>query len=203
MKLADLSLAHALLPLAFATPSLCADTGRPGENHAYAIFGFAGAMTDADMGSTATIFGPDYEDHAVIGGGAQYFPYAIGNVKLGLEAGLAARMGDGLTGEIWGGVVARYDKIRLADHLFLSPAFTFGISHVSDAHAGREAREEAADGGDAATLFYLGPELNLSFSQDSSTEVFWRLQHRSGAWGTLGDMHGAANANVFGIRYKF
>lgn len=51
-------------------------------------------------------------------------------------------------------------------------------------------------------LFYLSPELDFRTSLDSRYSVFYRLQHRSGAWNTLG-MEGASNANVIGIRMRF
>ncbi|MNL69083.1 hypothetical protein D3C87_1938980 [compost metagenome] len=87
--------------------------------------------------------------------------------------------------------------------MFVSPSFTAGLSLVSDAQPGRERQEEIKDNGNANVLFYLGPEINVSFSDESSTEFFWRLHHRSGGGKTLGNMKGATNANVFGVRYKF
>lgn len=168
-----------------------------------AVFGFAGALTSVDMAKSAQLVGIDYEDNAVIGGGYQIFPYSIGGMKFGLEAGLAARIGDKTTAEVWWGAVARYDSIKLHDNLYVSPAFTAGFSHVSGAQPGRERDQQDADQGNARHLFYLGPEINLSFSEDAQTEVFWRLHHRSGGGRTLGNMKGAANANVIGIRYKF
>jgi hypothetical protein len=69
--------------------------------------------------------------------------------------------------------------------------------------AGREERLEAESGGDATLLFYLAPELNFSLAAYPNAELFWRLHHRSGAWETLGDMDGAANANVVGARVGF
>lgn len=182
-----------------------ADTDEPhfDSSGQQAIFGFGGAMTRADMLKSAALIPVDYENNYIFGGGYQLFPYEISGVKLGVEAGIAGRFGEGFTGEVWGGGVIRYDQIRLGDNLFLSPAFTAGLSFVNKAHPGREANEEREDQGNARALFYLGPEINIAFSEDSNTEFFWRLHHRSGAWRTLGNMKGATNANVFGVRYKF
>lgn len=168
-----------------------------------AIFGFAGAMTKEDMLKSAALIPVDYERNAVIGGGYQFYPYRIGNIKLGGEVGMAVRFGKGFTGEVWAGPVARYEQIRLGERLFITPSFTAGLSLVTDAQPGREREQEIKDDGNANVLFYLGPEINVSFSEDSSTEFFWRLHHRSGGGKTLGNMKGATNANVFGIRYKF
>lgn len=194
-----LSLA-AMIALA-ATPSLASEdmTAETSE----AIFGFAGAMTKEDMLKSAALIPVEYERNAILGGGYQFYPYSIGNVKLGGEIGIAARFGKGFTGEVWAGPVARYEQIKLGERLFVTPSFTAGLSLVNDAQRGREREQEIKDDGNANVLFYLGPEINVSFSEDSSTEFFWRLHHRSGGGKTLGNMKGATNANVFGVRYKF
>lgn len=168
-----------------------------------AIFGFAGVMTKEDMLKSAALIPVEYERNATIGGGYQFYPYRIGNVKMGGEIGIAARFGKGFTGEVWAGPVARYEQIKLGERLFITPSFTAGLSLVNDAQRGREREQEIKDDGNANVLFYLGPEINVSFSEDSSTEFFWRLHHRSGGGKTLGNMKGATNANVFGVRYKF
>ncbi|MDH0616348.1 MULTISPECIES: hypothetical protein [unclassified Agrobacterium] len=196
---ARLSLA-AMIALAatssFASEDMTSETSE-------AIFGFAGAMTKEDMLKSAALIPVEYERNAIIGGGYQFYPYSIGNVKLGGEIGIAARFGKGFTGEVWAGPVARYEQIKLGERLFVTPSFTAGLSLVNDAQRGREREQEIKDDGNANVLFYLGPEINVSFSEDSSTEFFWRLHHRSGGGRTLGNMKGATNANVFGVRYKF
>jgi hypothetical protein len=75
-----------------------------------------------------------------------------------------------------------------------------GFSAVTNAMPGREGSNESERNGDATLLFYLGPELNLSLVSRPNVEIFWRLHHRSGAWGTLGDMHGAANVQTVGLK---
>lgn len=196
---ARLSLA-AMIALAatssFASEDMTSETSE-------AIFGFAGAMTKEDMLKSAALIPVEYERNAILGGGYQFYPYSIGNVKLGGEIGIAARFGKGFTGEVWAGPVARYEQIKLGERLFVTPSFTAGLSLVNDAQRGREREQEIKDDGNANVLFYLGPEINVSFSEDSSTEFFWRLHHRSGGGKTLGNMKGATNANVFGVRYKF
>ncbi|MGK9054312.1 hypothetical protein [Neorhizobium petrolearium] len=169
----------------------------------HSVFVFGGAMVNGDMAESANPFGVGYEDHPVFGLGYQFFPYSIGSVKLGLEAGLAGRFGGNANAEIWGGVVGRYDAIEIANTLRIIPSFTFGLSHVTETMEGRERKNEEERDGDASTLFYLGPELSFSSVSRPDLEVFWRLHHRSGAWGTLGDMHGGSNANVIGVRYNF
>ncbi|MDP9757381.1 MULTISPECIES: hypothetical protein [Agrobacterium] len=190
----------AMIALA-TTPSLASED--MASQTSEAIFGFGGVLTKEDMLKSAALVPVEYEKNAILGGGYQFYPYRIGNVKLGGEIGVAVRFGKGFTGEVWAGPVARYDKIRLGERLFVSPSFTAGLSLVSDAQPGRERQEEIKDNGNANVLFHLGPEINVSFSEESSTEFFWRLHHRSGGGKTLGNMKGATNANVFGVRYKF
>lgn len=190
----------AMIALA-TTPSLASED--MASQTSEAIFGFGGVLTKEDMLKSAALVPVEYEKNAILGGGYQFYPYRIGNVKLGGEIGVAVRFGKGFTGEVWAGPVARYDKIRLGERLFVSPSFTAGLSLVSDAQPGRERQEEIKDNGNANVLFYLGPEINVSFSEESSTEFFWRLHHRSGGGKTLGNMKGATNANLFGVRYKF
>lgn len=196
---ARLSLA-AIIALA-ATPSLASEdmTLQTSE----AIFGFGGVLTKEDMLKSSALIPVEYERNAILGGGYQFYPYRIGNVKLGGEIGVAARFGRGFTAEVWAGPVARYEQIRLGERLFITPSFTAGLSLVTDAQPGREREQEIKDNGNANVLFYLGPEINVSFSEDSPTEFFWRLHRRSGGGKTLGNMKGATNANVFGVRYKF
>ncbi len=169
----------------------------------HSLFTFGGSMVDGDMAESANPFGVDYEDHPIFGIGYQFFPYSIGSLKLGLETGLAGRFGGNTNAEIWGGVVGRYDAIEIANTIRIIPSFTFGLSHVTETMKGREKKNEETRDGDASTLFYLGPELSFSAVSRPELEVFWRLHHRSGAWGTLGEMHGGSNANVLGVRYNF
>lgn len=191
--------------LAIAPAALAADEPPPSVAVPdRAVFGFGGALTSGDMAKSANPFGVDYEDHPVFGLGYQLFPYSIGETRLGLEVGIAGRFGGRTTAEFWGGVVARYDGFVIADRIRVSPAVTVGFSVVTRAHEGRERRlEEESEDGDARFLFYLGPEIAVSFADDPNLELFWRLHHRSGAGGTLGNMNGASNANVIGFRYKF
>jgi hypothetical protein len=189
-----------------ATAVFAAEPGAPAAppqqiNHN--VFGFVGPSVDEDMGASANLFGSDYEDNVLVGIGYQRFFYESLQISLGLEVGAAGRFGDKQSGEFWGGVVGRYDGFVLFDTLKIAPAFTFGLSAVTDTMAGREERLEAEYDGDATLLFYLGPEINFSLVEYPNVEVFWRLHHRSGAWETLGDMKGAANANVFGVRWEF
>lgn len=168
------------------------------------LFFFTGRMLDADMGESTRVLTADYEDSYITGFGyQQFFLRTRRNNSIGYELGAGKRYGEDSTYEIWGGLVARIEDIQLADNLFFTPSIVFGLSHVNRAHAGREQRLEAYYEGDARLVFYLSPEIDFKVSPDSDYSFFWRLQHRSGAWKTLGDMKGATNANIFGVRKRF
>ena len=113
---ARLSLA-AMIALA-ATPSFASED--MASETSEAIFGFGGVLTKEDMLKSAALIPVEYEKNAILGGGYQFYPYSLGNVRLGGEIGIAARFGKGFTGEVWAGPVARYEQIRLGERLFIS-----------------------------------------------------------------------------------
>jgi hypothetical protein len=167
----------------------------------YNVFAFTGRMLDENMGDSLRLFSADYEDNYITGVGAQDFVLRTGIVSIGYELGGAARYGLNSTFEAWGGLVGRIDDIPLLG-LYLSPSLAFGLSYVSGVQEGREQQLADETGCDARVLFYLSPELDVRTSPEARYSVFYRLQHRSGAWNTL-CMQGASNANVVGLRVRF
>lgn len=89
-----------------------------------------------------------------------------------------------------------FDAVRIA------PGITVGLSVITKA-VGIEAVRELEAPGNAKLLGYLGPELAFSFRALPSVEFVYRLQHRSGMFGTFGNLWEGANANVFGARVRF
>lgn len=168
------------------------------------VFAFTGRITDNSLQQSLYPLGVGYEDNYVTGFGAQRLIYQAGPVSLGYEAGIAMRYGMKTTGEIWGGAVGRWREFNIFGSVLMAPSLVVGLSYVNAAQPGRETNlENRREDGDAHLLFYLGPELDFRASPDSRYSAFWRLQHRSGANGTLGNMRGATNANVFGLRIRF
>lgn len=169
-----------------------------------AIFSFGGAMTHEDMFFSANPLFTEYEKNVLFGAGYQQLyweaPY---DLSFGIEVGVAGRFGSSASAEFWGGLVGRYDGFTLSETLHITPAITFGLSTVTDTAVGRETEQEIEDDGNARVLFYLSPEFSFSLASRPEVELFWRLHHRSGAWGLLGNMHGASNANVVGLRWRF
>lgn len=171
-----------------------------------AAFVFGGRYHTENMEDLLTFAGPfgvDYEDNYVIGAGYQQFFLEGNDFRLGVEAGIAVRMGNNVSGEAWAGAVGRYDGWVIGDSVRISPAFTFGLSTITNKMDGVEGVRADSHGSDARPLFYLGPEINLSWADNPNTEVFFRVQHRSGAWGTLSNMGDGANASTVGMRWHW
>jgi len=166
------------------------------------LFLFGGQFTKGAMGKTADLFNVTYDDNWIIGLGYQRFPWARRRVYLGCEIGVAARFGDRTSAEIWAGPAIRHRGINCFDRLTITPSLTAGFSAVTESQ-GFERHREIGREGDAAFLFYLGPEFAFSSCKCPNTEVFYRLHHRCGANGTLGDLSEGYNANVIGVRFKF
>jgi hypothetical protein len=81
---------------------------------------------------------------------------------LGAEVGLADRFGMGTSVEVWAGPKVIYTGLVLFDSVRIAPGLTFGLSAVTKP-VGIEATRQAAVGGNATLLGYLGPELATSF----------------------------------------
>lgn len=191
------ALAALLLLPGFSAPALAGNLLLTPEPMDEAFFGFAGRMM-------AEVYNPlgGWEHNYFIGGGYQRLWGDPNGFRYGGEVGLAARVGVDSSVEGWAGVVGRYDW-NIFDTFRAGVSLTFGLSAVSNTMVGRERDSEAFHGGDASLLFYLSPEVNFSLVDHPDTEVFLRLQHRSGAWETLGGMAAGADAGVAGVRWHF
>jgi len=187
--------------MALCAPASAQTVGSLDPLYDNAVFVFGGRYYEETFFTGARPWGVNYENNYVVGGGYQYFFLTHPTLlRIGGEVGGALRGGDDFSAEAWAGIVARFDGFVFGDKVRVSPAFTFGLS-VESAPVGIEAQNRG--GGDSTLLFYLGPEINVSLTDNPNAEVFWRIHHRSGAWGTLGDMADGANATSFGVRWKF
>ncbi|SFZ85761.1 hypothetical protein SAMN02983003_2931 [Devosia enhydra] len=168
-----------------------------------AVFFFGGRFHSDYFGGSFNAFGAPYETNYVLGGGYQHFFQNWGDFRLGAEGGLALRFGEGepTSLEAWGGVVGRYDGFVIGNTIRISPSMTFGLSAVTDT-IGMETVRASWIESDVPVLFYLGPEISISSLDNPNLEAFWRVQHRSGAWGTIAHIDGS-NANTVGVRWKF
>lgn len=122
--------------------------------------------------------------------------------NLGIEAGAAHRFGSDGSFEGWAGIGLRYRGIVLFETLHVIPGITAGFSFVNRT-TGIEAVREDERGGNAHTLGYFSPEVALALESCSNIELVYRLHHRSGLFGAIGNMIDGANANTLGLRYRF
>jgi hypothetical protein len=185
------------------------------------IFGFAGRTDSGNLGDTFLygVGAPEkiFYDNYIVGGAYQrdFFQFNSG-ILIGAEVGLADRFGhykvccdivsysNSVThsAELWGGVSIRHQGIALFDTVRISPGFVFGLSAISGP-IGQEAEHQIDHQGSAKILFYLGFDLAFALANLPNTELVFRVQHRSGAYGTLGALKEGNNANVVGIRQRF
>ena len=185
------------------------------------VFGFAGRTNSGNLGDTFA-FGTRapqaiFYDNYIVGAAYQrdFFQFNSG-VLIGAEVGLADRFGhysiccdtisysNNVTqsAELWGGVSFRHQGVALFDAVRISPGFVFGLSAISNP-IGQEGLHQIDHHGSAKVLFYLGFDLAFALADLPNTELVFRIQHRSGAYGTLGGMKEGNNANVIGIRQRF
>lgn len=182
------------------SPAAAAESRTPDE----AVFAFGGRYVDAYIENSLVPFGVNYENNFVVGAGYQkFFGEPLPDLHLGVETGVALRGGANvISGEVWAGAVARYDGLHLGENLRISPSITFGLSAITNP-IGVEAERAQHLNADPSVLFFMAPEISVAALDHPDTEIFVRLQHRSGAWGTLGGMSDGANAQVIGIRHRF
>ena len=167
------------------------------------IFVFGGVYSRDDMKDSVIPGAASLERNYLL---AVAYDRPLAHLKMGLvvggEVGVGARVGDGVSGEFWGGLSFRPQQgISLGHGVTMSPGFVFGLSVFTNP-MGIEREHQLRHGGNAYVLFYLGPELAFTFKQWPNTQFVYRLHHRSGGYGTLGGMHEGHNAQTFGVRWR-
>jgi len=185
------------------------------------VFGFAGRTNSGNLKDTFAfgVGAPQsiFYDNYIVGGAYQrdFFQFNSG-VLVGAEVGLADRFGhykiccdtiaysNGVmhSTELWGGISFRHQGVALFDTFRISPGFVFGLSAISSP-IGQEGLRQIDNHGSANLLFYLGFDVAFALAGFPNTELVLRIQHRSGAYGTLGGLKEGNNANVIGIRQRF
>ncbi len=167
------------------------------------VFVFGGVMLDDHLAPRTFVpFASELEDSYIAGAAYERHLYELmAGFELGLEIGVAGRFGNESSVEGWLGPSIRHRGLTIGS-LTVSPGVVFGFSAVSEA-IGVERVREINNNGDATLLFYLGPELAFKLEQLPGFEFVFRVHHRSGADGILGDMGEGHNANMFGVRKRF
>lgn len=160
---------------------------------------YGGIMLEEKIEDTITPWEWTYADQNLIGGSLSYDRTIINSRwSVGFELQATAHFGDDQEYLEFGiPVTARYRPENPWFKSIESFAFGFGGSYTTDVpDVEVETRGESQEG-----LFYLmyEAEFNLSAPTDS---WFFRIHHRSDAWGTL-EEEGGSNAVVLGFRRQF
>lgn len=185
------------------------------------LFVFGGSLSTGSLGDTLqfNLNRPDgiKYDNSIAGLAYNHDFYYLGyGFTLGGEIGVADRFGyyalccDTVvksssllnSGELWAGPRISFQGFVLFDTIRIAGAATTGFSFTTNS-IGRERERELAYDGSGRALIYFGPELSFSLVNHPEWEFVYRVQHRSGADGTFGNLREGYNANVFGIRFKF
>jgi hypothetical protein len=172
------------------------------------VFFFGGRFQHDWIWDTLAVTADHYEDNYVIGAGYQQFiTDRWWGFRLGVEFGLAGRLAfngvDPHSFETWYGYTIRHDGIAIGDMIRISPAISSGFSMVTDLIGIERTRAGwYPENGPVELLFYLGPEINVTATAFPNWELFFRIHHRSGLYGTIAKVDGS-NAAAMGIRYKF
>jgi hypothetical protein len=165
------------------------------------ILAFGGAFSKGDLGQSLNPFYP-HESNYILGVAyARDFVNLDWGFVLGGEFGFAARFGnDRGSSEFWAGPALRHRGIPIGNLFVLSPALILGFS-VATAPIGIETDRESAHSGSASLLFRFSPELAFRFKTWPNFEFVYRIHHRSGLYGVLGDLKEGSNAHVIGLRW--
>ncbi|RLQ86870.1 hypothetical protein [Notoacmeibacter ruber] len=178
------------------------------------ILVFAGRSIEGHVWQADSLpFVADYGGQFQIGAALAHTPYQLPlGFVVGAEVGASVRIDnddfgpDGTSGEVWAGPTIRHSGIPIGPVL-VKPAFTFGLSAVTNSY-GLERQREIEEDGDATLLYFMAPEIALSLKSHPNVDFVYRAQHRSGGKNifflpALGDMGDTTNANVFGVRVHF
>lgn len=172
------------------------------------VFVFGGVMTEGTFpGWSMVPFATPLTDSYTIGAAVNRNFVDLGeHFHIGGEIGLAARFGDGSSGELWSGVSFRHDGFAIGPAQ-IGFGLVTGLS-AATGPSGIEIPREKAQRGDMRLLYYAGPEISLTFKSLPRTTFVFRTHHRSGARDvpvlpTLGGIADGSNENLFGVRFSF
>lgn len=191
--------------LASATPASAFDPNAGLSDLDRNVFFFGGRFHSTSFYHSLAVYDLPYDDAYFLGAGyQQYFFRSDWGFSIASEIGLGARydMHGPASLELWGGLAFRHDGVVLFDTFRISPSLTVGLSAATDFVASERKRAEAI-GYDGKLLVYLGPEIAVTPVDNPNIEGFFRVQHRSGAFGLIVDGLNGSNAVNLGVRLKF
>ncbi len=165
------------------------------------ILVFGDAFSKGNLQESFNPFHPHERNYLVGIAYARDFVHLGAGFNLGGEIGYAARFGeDRGSSELWAGPALRHRGFRIGNLFTLSPALVLGFSAVT-APIGIETDREVKHGGTASVLFRFSPEFAFRFDAWRNFELVYRIHHRSGLYGVIGDLREGSNAHVIGLRW--
>jgi hypothetical protein len=196
------------LALTLAAPLFCGVCPTPAAaqqsiaNPMNSVFVFGGVLNNGDLGQTLLVVGNKY-GHSGIAGAAfrSEFVQLPNRFDIGAEVGSALRFGEGSSGEFWAGGTLTYRGFN-SSSLSVIPTGIFGLSAITNTSDIEQARA-IMHGGNETLLFYVGLEVAFTTPQFKDWEIVYRVHHRSGGYGILGNVLEGNNANVIGLRHYF
>lgn len=163
---------------------------------------FGGIYTTENMGRSFNPLANHDSTYLIAGAYRHEFIKLPWNIVLGGEIGVGLRFGTGSYGEIWAAPTARVVGIPLGNAAVMSIGFVAGFSGITNPTK-LERQREYEHSGNSKLLFYFSPELTLALRKVPNREIVFRLHHRSGLYGTLGQMREGSNTHVVGLRWLF
>lgn len=105
--------------------------------------------------------------------------------------------------ELWAGLFLRYHGFPW-DHLLKTTlAISTGISYVNKQPLSERPTPAMPNRETSNFLHYFSPEVSFALPRYRQHEVFTRLHHRSGVFGTFNGVGGGADTVTLGYRYRF
>jgi hypothetical protein len=96
-------------------------------------------------------------------------------------------------------LVLKYDRLPWRKYLHTAIAVAEGLSWTSELPE----REVQIRGNSQRLLNYLAFELELALPRYPQYNLVYRLHHRSGVFGLFGNVKGASDFYMLGLRYRF
>ncbi|WP_291295264.1 hypothetical protein [Elioraea sp.] len=118
------------------------------------------------------------------------------------ELGIAGRLGETNSVELWGAFYVRFDGFPWRERLRTTVALSTGLNWISslpEAEAGTPAQPEQNT---SSVLHYFSPEISFSLPQYEQYAVVLRYHHRSGVFGAINGVEDGSNIISLGLRYR-
>lgn len=164
-----------------------------------AILAWQGLYSPDDTSDLLLRFPPSFEDSTVTVLGLGWTVAEPGpNTALEFEVNTGTHWGDQDHVEINAAPLVRWRTFPWDQGVDTSVAFGLGLSYAFE----DPVLEAGKEGGPEQWLAYMAIEVTAALPQAPQWELVGRLHHRSGVFGTFGDVSGASEFLGLGVRYR-